>query len=80
MARVANRVRQGGHDIPEATIRRRFEAGLRNFFRLYAPVVSSWHLYDGSRLPPSCIASAIGGTVQIEQPELYEKIRTQWGS
>ena len=36
VARVANRVRQGGHDIPEATIRRRFEAGLRNFFRMYA--------------------------------------------
>ena len=39
VARVANRVRQGGHNIPEATIRRRFEAGLRNFFRMYAPVV-----------------------------------------
>jgi predicted ABC-type ATPase len=30
--RVAERVRQGGHDIPEATIRRRFDAGMRLFF------------------------------------------------
>jgi len=29
--RVATRVAQGGHDVPEAVIRRRFEAGLRNF-------------------------------------------------
>jgi predicted ABC-type ATPase len=29
IARVAQRVRQGGHDIPEATIRRRFLAGSR---------------------------------------------------
>ena len=36
MDRVAGRVRQGGHNIPEALIRRRFEAGLRNFFQLYA--------------------------------------------
>ena len=31
IARVARRVLQGGHDVPETVIRRRFEAGLRNF-------------------------------------------------
>ena len=33
--RVALRVQEGGHHIPEAVIRRRYEGGLRNFFRLY---------------------------------------------
>lgn len=37
IARVAQRVRQGGHDIPEAVIRRRFAKGRENFERLYAP-------------------------------------------
>lgn len=32
VARVAERVKMGGHSVPEMTIRRRFEAGLRNFF------------------------------------------------
>src|SRR5712692_3230128 len=32
VARVAERRRQGGHDVPELVIRRRFGAGLRNFF------------------------------------------------
>ena len=48
IARVAQRVRQGGHDIPEAVIRRRFFAGLTNFQRHYAPMVDAWMLYDNA--------------------------------
>jgi predicted ABC-type ATPase len=48
IARVAQRVRQGGHDIPEAIIRRRFAAGRQNFERLYAPLVDAWALYDNA--------------------------------
>lgn len=50
--RVAERVRQGGHDIPEATIRRRFESGLANLRGLYVPLVNSWVLYDNSGETP----------------------------
>lgn len=39
IARVAERVRQGGHDIPEAVIRRRFAAGSRNFHDHYRAAV-----------------------------------------
>jgi len=46
IARVAERVRQGGHTIPEATIRRRFRAGLHNFERYYKPCVNAWIHYD----------------------------------
>jgi predicted ABC-type ATPase len=49
IARVAQRVRQGGHDIPEQTIRRRFAAGREIFERLYAPQVDAWALYNNSR-------------------------------
>lgn len=52
IARVAQRVRQGGHDIPEATIRRRFAAGRENFTRLYAPLVDAWALYDNAGAAP----------------------------
>jgi len=52
IARVAQRVRQGGHDIPEATIRRRFTAGRENFERLYAPLVDAWALYDNAGATP----------------------------
>ena len=48
MERVAQRVRHGGHDIPEATIRRRFEAGKRLFATVYQPLVDQWVLYDNA--------------------------------
>lgn len=52
VARVAERVRQGGHDVPIPVIRRRFDAGLKNFHRLYAPLVDAWALYDNSGVEP----------------------------
>ncbi len=48
VARVAARVQEGGHDVPEETIRRRYEAGLSNFFRLYQPMATTWQLCDNS--------------------------------
>jgi predicted ABC-type ATPase len=47
VARVAARV-QGGHDVPEETIRRRYHAGLSNFFRLYQPMTTTWQLCENS--------------------------------
>lgn len=52
IARVAQRVRQGGHNIPENVIRRRFIAGHENFERLYAPCVDGWALYDNAGEQP----------------------------
>jgi predicted ABC-type ATPase len=48
IARVAGRVRQGGHDIPADVIRRRFASGWRNFLNHYRPVVDDWALYDNT--------------------------------
>jgi predicted ABC-type ATPase len=50
--RVAERVRQGGHGIPEDVIRRRFAAGWRNFERYYRGSVDDWVLYDNSGIVP----------------------------
>ena len=52
IARVAHRVKQGGHDIPEDVIRRRFSAGWNNFERLYARHVDAWALYNNSGEDP----------------------------
>ena len=53
--RVASRVAQGGHSIPELVIRRRFKAGLHNFHTRYSKVVDSWALYDSYVRPPKLI-------------------------
>lgn len=50
--RVAERVRQGGHPIPEAVIRRRFQSGFDNFADRYRDLVDSWVLFDSWDTPP----------------------------
>jgi len=57
--RVAERVRSGGHDIPSDTVRRRYRSGLRNFFNLYEPLVSTWRLYDSSGPEPQLVATRL---------------------
>lgn len=46
------RVRHGGHDVPAATIRRRFAAGLHNFEHLYRHRVDYWQRFDNSGVTP----------------------------
>jgi predicted ABC-type ATPase len=55
VSRVAQRVRQGGHNIPENVIRRRFKAGSENFHKRYSKVVNSWAFYDSYHRPPRLI-------------------------
>jgi predicted ABC-type ATPase len=55
VARVANRVRQGGHDIPIDTISRRFSAGLANFHDIYRRRVDFWQLFDNGGDPPQLL-------------------------
>lgn len=79
--RVAARVRLGGHDVPEDTVRRRYERGLRHFFQSYMDVVDRWRLYDNSRLnDPRRIASGGRGRLtEVIQRELWDQICERWG-
>jgi predicted ABC-type ATPase len=55
VARVAARVAQGGHNVPEVVIRRRFKSGLRNFALVYKGLVDAWALYDNSGSIPKLL-------------------------
>jgi predicted ABC-type ATPase len=55
IARVVTRVRQGGHNIPEDVIRRRFDAGLLNLERSYKAAVDAWAVYDNSGETPTLL-------------------------
>lgn len=52
IARVAMRVRQGGHNIPPEVIRRRFASGVKNFRDIYQARVDFWQWYDNSGPSP----------------------------
>ena len=57
ISRVATRVAQGGHNVSSAVIRRRFDAGLRNFQNVYMHLVDMWEWYDNSGTTPQLISA-----------------------
>lgn len=54
--RVETRVKEGGHNIPEDIIRRRYENGLKNFFGIFESIVDEWMFIDNSGEPYEIIA------------------------
>ena len=64
--RVATRVREGGHNIPQDVIRRRYANGIRNLTTLYTPICDFWTIYDNS--------SADVEMSEIEIKQMQEKI------
>ena len=71
LARIADRVKRGGHTVPENVVRRRFRRSLRNFFRLYEPLLDSWTIFDNSGESPRMIAFKKLDKLQIIYPHLY---------
>ena len=55
VARVNQRVKEGGHRVPEDVIRRRFKTGWHNFEKLYQNLVDEWALYDNAGEQPILI-------------------------
>ena len=52
IARVQQRVQEGGHHVPEEIIRRRFHASWRNFEHIYRDIVDEWEIREVSERPP----------------------------
>ena len=57
--RVKVRVEQGGHNIPEQVLRRRFERSKQNFEQVYKPIVDLWVLFDTSGFEPIELGSSL---------------------
>jgi predicted ABC-type ATPase len=74
VARVARRVQEGGHNVPEATIRRRFAKGLCNLFHCYRPLLDSWTIFDNSTDTPQFIATEEAGQMRIHNTLLFARI------
>ena len=56
LQRIAERVANGGHNIPEPIVRRRYVTGISNLFSLFMSEVDSWEIYDNSKYPAIQIA------------------------
>ena len=75
--RVAQRVRNGGHDIPKEVVLRRYQAGIDNFFNIYMPCVDYWLLADNSETPRIIVAEGGRGMeMHIHHIERFNKIQS----
>jgi predicted ABC-type ATPase len=79
LARVSDRVLKGGHDVPEAFVRRRFERSIRNFCERYRPLAGSWYLFDNSGETPSLIALEKKRELRIIDAGQYQALVTKYG-
>ena len=75
IARIRERVREGGHDVPSDDVRRRYVRGISNFLDIYEPMLDSWMLFDNSGTKPILIAKRTNGKREVLLPVLFEKIR-----
>ena len=72
---VRDRVVSGGHNIPDAVIRRRYVMGLQYLFDVYIPVIDRWILADNSKPPFSVVAEGSKAVIYIKDNEKYQLIQ-----
>ena len=75
IARIKDRVAEGGHNVPTEDVRRRFTRSVRNFFNLYEPLLNSWMLFDNSRAKPVLIAKRKNGHIEVINEDLFKIIQ-----
>ena len=76
IARIKERVQEGGHHVPAEDVRRRFDRGMHNFFYLYESLIDSWMLFDNSKEKPVLIAKRRNGRRQVFHEDVFSMIRT----
>lgn len=71
--RVAKRVSEGGHNIPEDVIRRRYDAGIRNLIEIYSQIVDRWILIDNNSTSV-VVAETRNGDTTVFDLDRYNQI------
>ncbi|MFH1577876.1 MAG: zeta toxin family protein [Candidatus Omnitrophota bacterium] len=79
IARIKDRVAQGGHHIPNEDVKRRFERSLINFFSVYRPLIDTWLLFDNSEKEPKLIAKRGNSHIDVRNNDLFQKILNKTG-
>ena len=76
--RVHTRVLEGGHNIPEPVIIRRYYSGLINLFNLFLPICDYWMIFDNSVSPSELIAEGYPeDDIEIINPSKFETLKSQ---
>ena len=73
--RVRDRVASGGHNIPEAVLRRRYSTGLKYLFDMYMPICDRWMIADNSSSTFMLIAEGDDRRIIIKDEDKFRKTR-----
>jgi predicted ABC-type ATPase len=73
--RVALRVKQGGHNIPQADVERRFQRSLKNLYGLYLPLADRWTVLDNAMGTLKPIAHGTARRTYVEEPEKWLNLK-----
>ena len=76
--RVKVRVREGGHNIPEETIIRRYFAGIKNLFNLYIDIADDWWLINNSGLNAETIAEGNKEVTAIINAHVWSMLKEEY--
>ncbi len=79
LTRIRNRVLEGGHNVPESVVRRRFDRSIRNFLVDYRHLAHSWFLFDNSGAIPAEVAFQKHDRLHIMMQELYNVLVAPYG-
>ena len=79
LARVAERVRKGGHDVPEVDVRRRFNRSLRNFWMLYRGMADRWVIVYNETAQLQDVAAGSRADVVVRDSTLFQDFLTIGG-
>ena len=78
LSRVQHRVKEGGHNIPEEVVKRRYKNGLKHFFELYLPFLDNWLFVNNSGEDYEIIAEGSIEGVNIHNKELWNRIKANY--
>ena len=78
LARIRDRVDSGGHNVPEADVRRRYGRTLYNFFNLYRQTANTVHFFDNSSDEPQLVFKDADGQTEVYNRELYDTLVSVW--
>lgn len=77
LRRIRNRVKKGGHFVPDKDVLRRYVSGLRNFFEIYLQLAEEVHLWDVSQQPVFLVSNWQNHVKNIFDEDSYERIKNQ---
>ena len=77
ISRVKQRVKEGGHNIPEPIIRRRYKRGIFQLLSVFLDICHNYMIIDNSREEYVLIAEKMGQKIHVHSIELFDLLKSR---